>query len=184
MTFGSLLAMTQGRPRNDRRKRSTGPRPLPQQIPLPSFQHQHAILIVHRAAQPDHAGGPVGRHFVHFKRGIQRVADAHRRQEAAGLLDEAHQRVQVEAEVVHAGRLRDFFGFNRAKHAVIEAAILATRAELLPLEQIESEYGKLEVLVNKTGGDQERQAFAFLQDYIAGVRRRRLGSTGAGGGLS
>ena len=29
-------------------------------------------------------------------------------------------------------RCRDFFGFNRAKHAVVEAAILATRLHLLP----------------------------------------------------
>ena len=33
--------------------------------------------------------------------------------------------------MVDQGRLRDFFGFNRAKHAVIEAAILATRLSLL-----------------------------------------------------
>ena len=33
--------------------------------------------------------------------------------------------------VVDEGRLRDFFGFNRAKHAVVEAAILATRIAFL-----------------------------------------------------
>src|SRR5207244_5580830 len=37
-------------------------------------------------------------------------------------IDEREQRVRIEAEVVHTGRLRDFFGFNRAKHAVVEAA--------------------------------------------------------------
>src|SRR5438046_4802316 len=31
-------------------------------------------------------------------------------------MDESEQRVRIEAEVVHAERLRDFFGFNRAKH--------------------------------------------------------------------
>ena len=85
---------------------------------------------------------------------------------------EGEERVRLEAEVVHAGRLRDFFGFNRAKHAVIEAAILATRTEWLPLKDIEAEYGKLKVLVEKTGGAQELQAFAFLQQYLAGVRHR------------
>ena len=34
---------------------------------------------------------------------------------------------------------REFFGFNRAKHAVLEAAILATRVELLPADEILSE---------------------------------------------
>jgi hypothetical protein len=84
-------------------------------------------------------------------------------------LDEREQRVRLEAEVVHAGRLRDFFGFNRAKHAVVEAAILATRTDFLPLDEIEAEYRKLAVVVDKTGGEQERQAFAFLRDHVARV---------------
>src|SRR5262249_9600808 len=67
-------------------------------------------------------------------------------------MDESHERFQIEAEVVHAGRLRDFFGFNRAKHAVVEAAILASRVHLMPRQGILSEFRKLGVLVDKTGG--------------------------------
>ena len=81
--------------------------------------------------------------------------------------DDAAERVTLEAEVVHAGRLRDFFGFNRAKHAVVEAAILATRTDFLPLDEIEAEYRKLAVIVDKTGGEQEHEAFRFLSDYVA-----------------
>jgi hypothetical protein len=88
-------------------------------------------------------------------------------------LDESEPRVRIEAEVVHAGRLRDFFGFNRAKHAVVEAAILATRTDFLPLDEIEAEYRKLAVIVDKTGGDQERQAFAFLREHVEQVARAR-----------
>jgi hypothetical protein len=80
--------------------------------------------------------------------------------------DESGERVGITAEVVHAETLRDFFGFNRAKHAVVEAAILATRTAFLPLADIEAEYRKLAVLVDKTGGDQERAAFAFLQAHL------------------
>jgi hypothetical protein len=87
-------------------------------------------------------------------------------------LDEREERVRVEAEVVHAGRLRDFFGFNRAKHAVVEAAILATRTDFLPLADIEAEYRKWAVIVDKTGGEQERQAFAFLSAHVARCRAR------------
>ena len=71
------------------------------------------------------------------------------------------------AEVVHAGRLRDFFGFNRAKHAVVEAAILATRVAFLPRQEIETDYRKLAVLVQKTGGPRELEAFAFLEQFVA-----------------
>ena len=59
--------------------------------------------------------------------------------------------------------LREFFGFNRAKHAVVEAAILATRTAFLPREQIMAEYERLAVLVEKTGGERETEAFAFLR---------------------
>jgi hypothetical protein len=83
-------------------------------------------------------------------------------------IDDAAERATLEAEVVHAGRLRDFFGFNRAKHAVVEAAILATRTAFLPREQIEAEYRKLAPLVQKTGGERERQAFAFLEAFVRG----------------
>jgi hypothetical protein len=88
-------------------------------------------------------------------------------------LDESEERVRIEAEVVHTGRLRDFFGFNRAKHAVVEAAILATRTDFLPPDEIESEYRKLAVLVDKTGGEPERQAFALLREHVERVRAGR-----------
>lgn len=78
-----------------------------------------------------------------------------------------------EVEIVHEGRLRDFFGFNRAKHAVVEAAILATRTAFLPMDEIEAEYRKLAVLVEKTGGEQEQTAFAFLRQHLQKVRDER-----------
>jgi len=81
-------------------------------------------------------------------------------------MDDREERVRIEAEVVHAGTRRDFFGFNRAKHAVVEAAILATRKHLLPTADIATEFQRLEVIVGKTGGQQERTAFAFLKDYV------------------
>ncbi|HEV3261107.1 MAG TPA: DUF447 domain-containing protein [Gemmataceae bacterium] len=88
-------------------------------------------------------------------------------------LDDSEDRTRIDVEVVHTGRLRDFFGFNRAKHAVVEAAILATRTDFLPLDDVEAEYRKLAVIVEKTGGDQERRAFAFLQERVNQVARAR-----------
>jgi hypothetical protein len=88
-------------------------------------------------------------------------------------IDDRDERSRLDAEVVHSGRLRDFLGFNRAKHAVLEAAILATRTDFLPLIDIESEFRKLKVIVDKTGGDQEKSAFGFLQEYLNQVIRSR-----------
>jgi hypothetical protein len=90
--------------------------------------------------------------------------------------DDAAERATLEAEVVHAGRLRDFFGFNRAKHAVVEAAILATRTAFLPRDQLEAEYRKLALLVQKTGGEREKEAFAFLEDYVSRQRPAQAGA--------
>jgi hypothetical protein len=88
-------------------------------------------------------------------------------------LDEREERVRIDCEVLHTGRLRDFFGFNRAKHAVVEAAILATRTSFLHLDEIDAEYRKFAVIVDKTGGEQEQQAFNLLREHLSDVRRRR-----------
>lgn len=81
-------------------------------------------------------------------------------------LDESQVRMKLAAEVVDSGRMRDFLGFNRAKHAVVEAAILATRTAFLPADEIFCEFRKLKTLVEKTGDEQEHKAFAFLEDYV------------------
>jgi hypothetical protein len=90
--------------------------------------------------------------------------------------DDRPDRVTFRAEVVSWGRGRDFFGFNRAKHAVVEAAILATRTSFLPLDEIEADFRKLAIPVAKTGGPREREAFALLEQYLAAVRKEAQGS--------
>src|SRR2546430_9636269 len=69
----------------------------------------------------------------------------------------------------HRGFRREFLGFNRARHAVLEAAILATRTHLLPAEQIRDELARLQVIVDKTAGPREREAMALLSDYVRTV---------------
>lgn len=81
-------------------------------------------------------------------------------------LDDSQERTTIRCEVVDRGALRDFFGFNRAKHAVLEAAILATRVEILPAAAICEQLAALTPLVEKTAGEQERRAFARLTDYF------------------
>jgi uncharacterized protein len=88
-------------------------------------------------------------------------------------LDDRDDRTRIVAETVAQGRHRDFFGFNRAKHAVLEAAILATRTAWLPLRDLLLEFRKLEVLVSKTGGPNELAAFALLSDYLREAAARQ-----------
>jgi hypothetical protein len=91
-------------------------------------------------------------------------------------LDDSQERTRIECEVVASGHLRDFFGFNRAKHAVVEAAILATRAEFLPAEEILSQFERLKVMVDKTGGPAEHRAFEFLSNFVRTRCGDRAGS--------
>lgn len=81
-------------------------------------------------------------------------------------LDDSEDRTRIETRVAYSGRLRDFFGFNRAKHAVLEAAILATRIHILPADEIRQQLEALRSPVDKTAGDQERTAFQLLDEYV------------------
>jgi hypothetical protein len=91
-------------------------------------------------------------------------------------IDESSERLEIVCSVVDQGRSRDFFGFNRAKHAVIEAAIWATRVQFLEINEILAEMERLAVVVDKTGGHRERAAFAFLRDYLVTHSDRDVGA--------
>jgi len=81
-------------------------------------------------------------------------------------IDDREERTNIHAKIVHSGRLKDFFGFNRAKHAVLEAAIMATRIGILPSDEIKQEFERLSIIVGKTAGEQEFEAFGVLQSYL------------------
>lgn len=82
-------------------------------------------------------------------------------------IDSTPPRSRIETRVVHRGVRREFIGFNRARHAVLETAIYATRLHLLARDLIESEVQKLQVIVDKTAGPVEQEAMAILTDYIS-----------------
>jgi hypothetical protein len=88
-------------------------------------------------------------------------------------LDDRDDRTAIVVATVAQGRQRDFFGFNRAKHAVVEAAILATRTAWLPLRDLLLEFRKLEVLVQKTGGPAEQAAFDLLHQHLRAAAVQR-----------
>jgi hypothetical protein len=60
-----------------------------------------------------------------------------------------------------------FLGFNRAQAAVIEAAILVSRLDMLPREKVEQEIAYLETAIAKTAGDAEREAWSWLMERVA-----------------
>ena len=81
-------------------------------------------------------------------------------------VDDSQQRSTIECEVVHVGEIRPHWGFNRARHAVLEAAILATRVHLLPAAEILAEFDRFGVIVGKTGGADEHTALDLLREHV------------------
>jgi hypothetical protein len=78
----------------------------------------------------------------------------------------AEPRARFVCDVVHRGFRREFLGYNRARSAVLEATILATRTRLLPIDEILAEYQRLQVIVDKTAGPSEREAMAVLTEFV------------------
>jgi hypothetical protein len=75
-------------------------------------------------------------------------------------------RARFVCDVVHRGVRREFVGYNRARGAVLEATILATRTRFLPIQEILADYERLQVIVDKTAGPPEREAMALLTDFV------------------
>ena len=86
-------------------------------------------------------------------------------------IDRTPPRSRIETTVVHRGAHREFVGFNRACHAVLETAIYATRLHMLPREFVESELTRLQTIVDKTAGPRELEAMAILAEYIRAAPR-------------
>ena len=77
--------------------------------------------------------------------------------------------------VVHRAAHAPFEGFNRAQAAVIEGAVLVSRLNLLPRAEVEAEMKRLAVVVGKTAGESETEAWSWLVEKVA-----RFYATGTG----
>ena len=76
------------------------------------------------------------------------------------------ERAELRCRVVHRGWQRDFLGYNRARNAVIEAAVLATRLHLLDRDEVLAALDRFAVIVSKTGDAAERAALQRIQQTI------------------
>jgi hypothetical protein len=69
---------------------------------------------------------------------------------------------RVVQEETHA----PFTGFNRAKAAVLELAILVSRLNMLPREKIDAEIAYLSIAIEKTAGPEEKEAWNWLMQKV------------------
>lgn len=80
---------------------------------------------------------------------------------------EDEQRPRFHCRLLSETNHSPFRGFNRAKAAVIEAAILVSRLHLLPREKIERDIEYLRIAVEKTADAAEKEAWDWLMDKVA-----------------
>ena len=106
---------------------------------------------------------------AHAVRGVVLADACSWRELEVTAIDSTPPRSRIDTRTVHRGVRREFIGFNRARHAVLEATIYATRLHLLPRAFIENELARLQVIVDKTAGAQEFEAMASLNEYVRSV---------------
>ncbi len=77
-------------------------------------------------------------------------------------------RSMVRARVVASGTgTRQPLGLCRARHAAVEASIVASRLKWLGAEQVWAELDRLQELVDKTAGPCERAAMDYVRRHVA-----------------
>jgi len=81
-------------------------------------------------------------------------------------VDEDASRPRLRCRVVLEQAHRPFIGFNRARAAVLECAILASRLDRLPADKIRRELAYLTIAIDKTAGPAEREAWAWLLQRV------------------
>jgi hypothetical protein len=94
-----------------------------------------------------------------------------------GFVDQSSNRATVKANIVASGRGPEFGGFNRAKHAILEAAVMVSRLDFLPLPEIELALQTAERLCDKTGSPRERLALEVLQTFVNAHETTHSGSS-------
>jgi len=81
-------------------------------------------------------------------------------------------RPRMTAAIRASGRVRDFFGLNRAKSAVLEIAILVSRLDLLAEQEILDGFRRHRSALDKTGGAAEREAWGLLEQQVLDWRKQ------------
>ena len=75
-------------------------------------------------------------------------------------------RPTFKCKIIHSEKHGSFISINRARNAIIEACILATRTKFLPKKKILNELDYLENALYKTSGKEEEISWRNLRIFI------------------
>ena len=62
---------------------------------------------------------------------------------------------------------RPFWGWNRARHSILELSILASRVHMLERSVIEGELNRHRIIIEKTAGTREIVAWELLKNHLS-----------------
>lgn len=82
-------------------------------------------------------------------------------------------RPKLFCQTLHSVNHAPFKGFNRAQYSVLEAAILVSRLDRLPLEKIQRELDYLTIGIEKTAGPRELEAWGWLMTVFEQYTAKR-----------
>jgi uncharacterized protein len=80
--------------------------------------------------------------------------------------DTSSPRAKGTCQVVKQGTMGTFWGWNRAKHSLLELAILVSRRHMTDPAIWQEEWEKHCVIINKTAGPEEHEALALLTSSV------------------
>lgn len=80
--------------------------------------------------------------------------------------DWSEPRAQLHARVIQSHQFRQWTGWNRGQHAVLELTIMATRVTWLPRADIQLQIQALTPLMDKTAGPREWAGWHYVMDYL------------------
>ncbi|MFZ2651961.1 MAG: DUF447 domain-containing protein [Burkholderiaceae bacterium] len=87
----------------------------------------------------------------------------------AAHLEDAQRPVLRMARVFEATHA-PFAGLNRAQAAVLEGAVLVSRLHMLAPQKVDTEMAYLQIALDKTAGEAEHEAWAWLREAVAAHR--------------
>ena len=76
-------------------------------------------------------------------------------------------RAIAECSLIHQNEIRPFWGWNRARHSILELAILASRVHMLDRSVIDDELNRHKIIIEKTAGTREMAAWELLKKRLS-----------------
>lgn len=71
-------------------------------------------------------------------------------------------RAMVKCSISQQDTLRPFWGWNRAKHSILELSVLASRKHMISADEIAAELSRHRIVIEKTAGECEHAALELL----------------------